>query len=162
MRFSDRPTVEVDTYVEAPPERVWSVAIDLARMGEWSSENKGGEWVDGEPALGRKFRGVNQREDFKWETVSVVTAFDPPRAFEWKVGDPDNPAATWRYDLAPEGGGTRLRQFAELGPGPSGLTMAIERMPDKEERIIANRCEEQRRNMTATVEGIKAAAESQS
>jgi uncharacterized protein YndB with AHSA1/START domain len=159
MRFADGPSVEVDTYVDAPPERVWPIAIDLTRMGEWSSENKGGEWLDGEPGLGKKFRGVNQREDFKWETVSVVTQFDPPRVFEWKVGDPGNPAATWRYDLAPEGSGTRLRQFALLGPGPSGLTMAIERMPDKEERIIANRCEEQRRNMTATVEGIKAAAE---
>ena len=162
MKFSDRPTVEVDTYVEAPPERVWEIVVDLTRMGEWSSENKGGEWLDGEPALGRKFRGRNQREDFKWETVSVVTQFDAPRVFEWKVGDPDTPAATWRYNLTAEGGGTRLQQFAELGPGPSGLTMAIDRMPDKEERIIANRCEEQRRNMTATVEGIKAAAETPS
>ena len=159
MRFADGPTVEVDTYVDAPPERVWEVVIDLTRMGQWSSENKGGEWVDGEPALGRKFRGVNQREDFKWETVSVVTQFDPPRVFEWKVGDPNNASSTWRYDLAPEGSGTRLRQFTLMGPGPSGLTMAIDRMPDKEERIIANRCEEHRRNMTATVEGVKATAE---
>ena len=109
--------------------------------------------------LCRRFRGVNQREDFKWETVSVVTQFTPPQVFEWKVGEPDNPASTWRYELTPEGSGTRLRQFTEMGPGPSGLTMAIDRMPDKEERIIANRCEEHRRNMTATVEGIKAAAE---
>lgn len=160
MKFADGPSVEVDTYVEAPPEQVWSVVVDLTRMGEWSSENKGGEWVDGEPALGVRFRGLNQREDFKWETVSVVTRFDAPQIFEWKVGDPTNPAATWRYELAPEGGGTRLRQFAEVGPGPSGLTMAIDRMPDKEERIVANRCDELRRNMTATVEGIKSVAES--
>jgi len=159
MKFADGPSVEVDTYVDAPPQRVWAVVIDLSRMGEWSSENKGGEWVDGEPALGRKFRGVNQREDFKWETVSVVTQFDPPRVFEWKVGDPDNASSTWRYDLSPEGDGTRLRQYTEMGPGPSGLTMAIDRMPDKEERIISNRCEEHRRNMSATVAGIKAAAE---
>ena len=159
MKFADGPSVEVDTYIEATPERVWEVAVDLTRMGDWSSENKGGEWMDGEPALGARFRGVNQREDFKWETVSVVTQFDPPQVFEWKVGDPDRPAATWRYVLKPEGGGTRLHQFTEMGPGPSGLTMAIDRMPEKEERIIANRCEEQRRNMTATVEGIKAAAE---
>jgi len=160
VKFADGPSVAVDTYVDAPPDRVWTVVVDLSRMGEWSSENKGGEWVDGEPALGRRFRGINQREDFKWETVSVVTQFDAPRVFEWKVGDPDNPAATWRYELTAEGHGTRLRQAADVGPGPSGLTMAIDRMPDKEERIIANRCEELRRNMTATVEGIKAAAES--
>jgi uncharacterized protein YndB with AHSA1/START domain len=160
MKFADGPSVEVDTYVDAPPELVWTVVVDLTRMGEWSSENKGGEWMDGEPALGTRFRGVNQREDFKWETVSVVTQFTPPSIFEWKVGDPDNPAATWRYELKPEGGGTRLRQRADVGPGPSGLTMAIDRMPDKEERIVARRCDELRANMTATVEGIKAAVES--
>jgi uncharacterized protein YndB with AHSA1/START domain len=160
MKMADLPKVDVDIYIDAPPERVWDVVVDLTRMGEWSSENKGGEWIDGEPALGSKFRGRNQREDFVWETVSVVTEFSRPRAFAWAVGDPDNPAATWRYDLAAEGAGTRLRQSAVMGPGPSGLTMAIERMPDKEERIIERRCEEHRRNMMATVEGIKAAAES--
>jgi len=159
MRMSDAPRIEVDTFVEAPPERVWEVVIDLTRMGEWSNENKGGEWIDGPPARGSRFRGRNQREEFSWETVSVITEFDPPRAFAWAVGDETTPAATWRYDLTPEGGGTRLRQSAVMGPGPSGLTMAIDRMPDKEERIIERRCEEHRRNMTATVEGIKAVAE---
>jgi hypothetical protein len=160
MRFADQPQIDVDMYVDALPDRVWSVVIDLTRMGEWSSENRGGEWVDGEPALGTRFRGRNQREDFAWETVSVVTQFDPPRCFEWKVGDPDNASATWRFELSPEGNGTRLRQCAVMGPGPSGLTMAIDRMPDKEERIIERRCDEHRRNMTAVLEGIKAAAES--
>src|SRR4029077_4746953 len=59
MRFADGLSVEVDTYIEASPEQVWAVAVDLTRMGEWSSENKGGEWMDGEPSLGVHFRGVN-------------------------------------------------------------------------------------------------------
>ena len=54
---------------------------------------------------------------------------------------------------------TRLRQWARLGPGPSGLSMAIESMPDKEQRIIARRLEEHRTNMTATLAGIKDLAE---
>ena len=159
MRFADRPQVEVSTFVDAPPERVWEIAVDLSRMGEWSDENKGGEWLDGEPGPGHRFRGRNELGDMAWETVSVVTEFDPPRAFEWAVGDPKNASATWRYDLSPEGSGTRLRQSAVMGPGPSGLTAAIERMPDKEERILERRCEQHRRNMSATIEGIKAAAE---
>jgi hypothetical protein len=47
-----------------------------------------------------------------------------------------------------------------MGPAPSGLTAAIEARPDKEERIVANRLAEWQRNMQATVEGIKARAES--
>ena len=161
MKFADGPKVEVETFVDASPEHVWEFAVDLTRMGEWSSENTGGEWVDGAaPALGARFRGRNRRDDFQWETISVVSRFDPPRVFEWTVGDPDNPSATWRYELAPENGGTRLRQKARIGPGPSGLTTAIDRMPDKEERIVERRCEELHRNMTATVEGIKALVES--
>ena len=43
---------------------------------------------------------------------------------------------------------------ARIGPGPSGLTPALEAMPDKEERIIERRCEEFRRNMESTLDGI--------
>jgi hypothetical protein len=46
-----------------------------------------------------------------------------------------------------------------MGPGPSGLTPAIEKMPDKEERIIARRLEEWQANMAATLSGIKGLAE---
>ena len=48
-----------------------------------------------------------------------------------------------------------------MGPAPSGLTIAITAMPDKEERIVARRLEEYETNMRATVEGIKQLAEAQ-
>jgi hypothetical protein len=46
-----------------------------------------------------------------------------------------------------------------MGPGRSGLNIAIDAMPDKEERIIERRLSEHRANMTATLAGIKAIAE---
>ena len=46
-----------------------------------------------------------------------------------------------------------------LGPAPSGLSIAITAMPDKEERIVARRLEEFEANMRATLEGIKNLAE---
>ena len=46
-----------------------------------------------------------------------------------------------------------------MGPAPSGLSIAIEAMPEKEERIVARRLDEFRANMQATVEGIKELAE---
>jgi hypothetical protein len=49
----------------------------------------------------------------------------------------------------------------QMGPAPSGLTPAIEAMPDKEERIVARRLEEHRANMGATLAGIKELAESE-
>jgi hypothetical protein len=85
--------------------------------------------------------------------------YEEGRRFAWAVGDPDHPSATWQFELIPEEDGTRLRYWAQLGPGPSGVTPLIEKMPDKEERIIARRLEEWQTNMAATVAGIKALAE---
>jgi hypothetical protein len=75
------------------------------------------------------------------------------------VGDPVDPAATWRFDLVAEAGGTRLVQRAVMGPGPSRLSAIIARHPDGEERIVAARLEEHRRNMAATLDGLREAAE---
>ena len=61
--------------------------------------------------------------------------------------------------LAEEAAGTRLRQGMRMGPAPSGLSIAIEAMPDKEEKIVARRLVEHERNMQATLEGIKQLAE---
>ena len=64
-----------------------------------------------------------------------------------------------RFELASIAGATRLRHIVVLGPGPSGITAAIEQMPDKEARILARRIGEHRTNMRQVIEGIKAAAE---
>jgi hypothetical protein len=80
-------------------------------------------------------------------------------AFGWSVSDRDNPGATWTYFLEDSGNGTFLRYHRVLGPGPSGLTAAIERNPEAEEEIIASRNQEQTENMQAVVLGIKALAE---
>src|SRR3954468_6506548 len=50
--------VSVSRDVPAPAERVWEMVSDLPRMGEWSPENEGGEWIGGATAAapGAKFR----------------------------------------------------------------------------------------------------------
>ena len=72
-----------------------------------------------------------------------------------------NPGAAWTYFIDEDADTTVLRYRRILGPGPSGLTSAIERNPDAEEEIIASRDAEQRANMQAVVSGIKQLAESQ-
>ena len=161
MRMGDRPTVDAEAFIEAPPSRVWDMVTDIVRMGQWSPEYQGGEWLDGAtgPVVGSRFRGRNRRGDREWETVSTVIEAEAGRSFAWAVGDPGNAAATWRFDLAPEGTGTLLRQHVQLGPGPSGLAARIEELPEREEEIVATRTAELRRNMHSTLDGIKSAAE---
>ena len=38
MRFEDGPTVEVETRIDAPPERVWDLVTDIAVPARFSSE----------------------------------------------------------------------------------------------------------------------------
>jgi uncharacterized protein YndB with AHSA1/START domain len=162
MRYADGPTVEVDVYVDAPPSRVWPLVSDIDLPSRFSEEFQGGGWLDDArgAAVGARFKGRNRHEAAgEWETTSIVVACDPERVFAWAVGDPDHPSATWRFELRPEGVGTRLTQHATLGPGPSGLSAVIERMPDREERIIERRLDEHRTNMLRTIEGIKTLAE---
>ena len=162
MRYADGPSVLVEAHVDAPPSRVWELVSDIALPARFSEEFQGAEWLDGAtgPTAGARFRGTNRHPAIgEWETTSVVVACDAERAYGWAVGDPDRPSASWRFDLEPDGTGTGLRYSCVLGPGPSGLSYAIEQRPDKEERIIERRCEEHRANMQRVLDGIKALAE---
>jgi hypothetical protein len=70
-----------------------------------------------------------------------------------------NPAALWRFRLEPKDGGTELSEWAQMGPARSGLSLAIDQMPDKEQTIVFVRMREFERNITATLEQIKKLAE---
>jgi hypothetical protein len=160
--FADRPTTETDVFVEAPPSAVWPLVTEIMTPSRFGTELREAIWTEPErgACLGARFKGRNfHPARGEWETTSTIVDFVPERRFAWAVGDPDEPSAVWRLELAPEGDGTRLRYWAQMGPGPSGMTPLIEQMPDKEERIIARRLHEWETNMTATITGIKELAE---
>jgi uncharacterized protein YndB with AHSA1/START domain len=161
MRMSDLPSVEVHLEVAAPPERVWELVSDVTRIGDWGSECVAAQWLDGAdgPAVGVRFRGHQTRHGSKWDTTATVIEAEPGVSFAWAVGDPANPAATWRYQLYDESGSTIVRYRAVMGPGPSGLTARIADRPDREEYLIALRLGEHKQNMMTTLQAIKRAAE---
>jgi uncharacterized protein YndB with AHSA1/START domain len=162
MRYADGPSVDVEVQIAAPPSLVWGLVSDIDLPARFSEEFQGAEWLDGAagPARGATFRGTNKHPAIgQWQTTSVVVACEPEAAFAWAVGDPDTPSASWRFDLTSAAGGTLLRYSCVLGPAPSGLSAAIERMPDKEERIIERRLLEHRANMQRVLDGIKELAE---
>jgi uncharacterized protein YndB with AHSA1/START domain len=161
-RYADRPTVEVPIEIAAAPERVWAIVSDISVMPGISSELLAVEWLDGwsGPGLGARFTGRNRNEAFGvWSTESVIVEYDPPRVFAWAVGDPQWPSAIWRFSLEPRDGGTLLRQWMQMGPGRSGLSFAIDRMPDKEQKIVFVRLRELEGSMGATLAAIKTLAE---
>ncbi|BAV43598.1 SRPBCC family protein [Mycobacterium ulcerans] len=161
-RYADRPTVEASTWIDAEPERVWSLISDIALMPTLSNELQAVEWVGGvsEPRVGARFIGHNQHEAFgQWTSTSQVVRCDPPREFAWAVGEPDYPAAVWRFRLVPRDGGTNLAYRTQIGPGRSGLPNAIDAMPDKEEKIVFVRLREFEAAIDKTLAAIKRLAE---
>jgi hypothetical protein len=153
--------------IAAPAAVVWALVCDIQLPARFSSEFNGGEWLDGasSPAPGARFTGRNYHPARgNWETTSTICQYQPERVLGWAVGDPDQPSAQWRFTLAADadGTGTRLIQWMQIGPGPSGISEAIEAMPDKESRILQRRLGEHSANMTATLAGIKELAEARS
>ena len=162
-RYADKPTVQVRTWIDGPPERVWAVVTDVSLMPEMSPELQSVTWCDGAagPALGARFVGASKHEALgEWATTSQIVEFEPPRVFGWAVQDPDNPTALWRFTLRPRDGGTELTQWMQMGPARSGLSHAIDRMPDKEQKIVFVRMREFEQNMAFTLQQIKKLAES--
>ena len=161
-RYADTPTVEVQTWIDASPERVWSLVSDVGLMPSLSSELQRVEWIDAAagPALGSRFVGYSKHQSFgEWSTTSHVIEFEPRRVFAWAVESVDTPTAIWRYTIEPENDGTRLAEWMQMGPGRSGLSVAIDQMPDKEQKIVFVRMREFERNIAVTLERIKALAE---
>ncbi|MEO1060814.1 MAG: nitroreductase family protein [Actinomycetota bacterium] len=155
--LADGPSMTVEVDIDAPPPEVWAVVSDPAVPARFSEELQEARWADGdEPGIGARIIGRNQHPAVgEWETTSYVVAWEPDRLLTWHVSDAERPGARWTYELEGRPGGTRLRMTVTLGPGPSGITPAIERMPDREADIISRRLAEHGDNMRRTLEGIR-------
>jgi hypothetical protein len=160
--YADTPAVAAQIYIEAPPERLWPLVSDIHLMPGLSTELQEVSWLDGVtgPALGHRFAGRSANAALgRWETISTIVTCDEPRCFAWAVGDPGHPMATWRFSLRPDGAGTLLEQEARMGPGRSGLSLAIDAMPDKEAKIVFVRLREWEAGLKRNLATIKEMAE---
>lgn len=112
--------VDVTREIAAPPEVVWDLVSDLPRMGEWSPENEGGEWVGGAtgPEAGAKFRGVNRHGRRSWKTTATVSSADRPDRFEFSVSAGPLPVSAWAFEIEPAPGGSTVTQrWTDRRPG---------------------------------------------
>ena len=165
MRYRDLPTVEVTQRVRCDIPTAWALVTDINVPTHCSSELQGVEWLDGATAVavGARFRGRSKHEAFgDWSTVCQVTEVEEDgaqRRWVYDVVGPDGAGATWAFEVEPTSDGVLIRQWARMGPGPSGLTPAIVAMPDKEARIVSNRLAEWQQNMRANLDWIRSQAE---
>jgi uncharacterized protein YndB with AHSA1/START domain len=111
--------------IDAPPEKVWPWVADLSKHAEWSPKPYRVEWLSGDAnAVGSRFRShgwLPQDKDHAME--GAVTVSEPRSRFEVVATDP---SGEWRnrYELSPEGSGTRVTKTM-VGPPPTGIGKVV-------------------------------------
>jgi hypothetical protein len=158
VRYRDQPTIEVAQRVRSDVATVWKFVTDITLPARCSTELQDVEWLDGadQVKVGARFRGRSRHEALgEWHTVCEVAEVEDQRRWVWNVLGPDGVSATWAYEVEPARDGAIVRQWARMGPGPSGLSAGIAAQPDKEGRIIARRLAEWQQNMQANLDWIR-------
>jgi hypothetical protein len=135
---------QVTIHINAAPDSVFALVSDVTRMGEWSPETIGAEWVDGAtgPAVGAKFRGTNKLWFYKWSTTPTITEFVDGKLFAFDAG-----GTVWCYSFTESNGGTSVTESFRINSTLSKLYT----LPPRRNQLI--------KGMQQTLERIKAAAE---
>jgi uncharacterized membrane protein len=141
--------------IQAPAERIYELAADLPRMGDWSPECRRVEWLDGStaPAAGAAFIGHNQGGPgglMRWSRRGRVLTAEPGREFAFVTEEGGRESTEWRYRLEPVEGGTRVTESYTVRWIPTWA-----RLLD----VPTNRARELRAAMRHTLGRLKDAAE---
>lgn len=143
-------------FVAASPEALYELVSDVTRTGEWSPICTACWWHDdGGPAEGAWFSGRNESNGRVWETKSQVVVARPGQEFAWMVG---GSYVRWSYTFMPVDGGTRLTESWEFRP--EGIAMFHDKYGTDAQHQIDERTNAARTGIPATLEAIKAIAES--
>ena len=107
-----------ETTTTASPDDVWAIVGDPTRVGEWSHECGGAEWIDGATTArpGARFRGRNKVGRSKWARVCEVVTVDAPHELAWRTVStrlyPDS--TLWTISIEPTADGSRVEQRFEV------------------------------------------------
>jgi len=108
-------SIRVEKTMPGTPEQLWAMVADVTRMGSWSPENSGAEWLGGAagPALGARFKGRNSSGDKTWTTDCVITTCEPGTRFGFDVKAKGFKVAGWLYEFAAVDGGCSVTESWE-------------------------------------------------
>ncbi len=107
--------------IEAPPERVWEVLVDVERWPEWAETVVSVRRLDDGPLQIGSRAKIDQPKIP--ETEYVVTELEPRQWFTWVATGPGvTTTARHEVEALPGGGGTRVRLAVEQA-GLLGVVM---------------------------------------
>ena len=143
----------------------WELVTDIGLPLRCSPELQSVEWLGDHDrvCVGARFRGRNHHEALgTWATECEVVEVDDDgdiKRWVWNVLAGDGVGATWAFEVEPTRDGVLIRQWARMGPAPSGLSVAIDARPELEGRIVARRLAEWEHGMRANLDYVRAKLE---
>jgi uncharacterized protein YndB with AHSA1/START domain len=146
---------QVEIHIDTSPETAWSLVANLNRMGEWSPECYRITWLNGASApakVGDRFKGKNRWGPVRWSMTCEVKTADPGSEISWSTVQGGRDVVTWRYRFGAEGTGTKVVESFEVHWLPPMARFF-------EDVLMVNRDTHREAAMRATLERIKAAAE---
>lgn len=149
--------LRAEATVEAPPERVWALLTDFARMPEWSPELV--RMVPLKPGglrVGQWYLGINRRKAAVWPTRSVVTTLEPGRTVAW---DTTSSGARWIWELSQAGPDDTFTRVVHRRPVPRRITAMSKVFAPLALGGSEGHADELEEGMARTVARLKAAAE---
>lgn len=109
MDVQTAPDATASRTIDAAPEAVWAAITDIASIRTRSPETFAARWTRGDgPVAGARFRGWNRHGPFVWATTCTVTEAEPGASFAFDVTFLGMAAAAWRWDVEPDGAGSRV------------------------------------------------------
>lgn len=142
--------------IAAPPETVWSLVSDIARMGEWSPICHRCEWLgDADHAeVGARFVGHNKANGARWSRECTITAAEPGRELAFSTYFRGAESTRWRYTFEATPTGTRVVEAYDVISVPRWVK-AVRMLPGMPHKSLRDGQE----GMRVTLERLKAAAE---
>ena len=145
--------VTVERVIPAPPEKIFALISDPKKHTTFDGSGTvkdSTEQSDAPLKLGSTF-GMNMRMGGPYTMVNTVTELEPNRRIAWQAHKGTKGIAckltgrTWRYELEPVEGGTKVRESWDVTTDGMGWIL---------KRIAAKKTAE---NMTKTLERIEQA-----
>jgi uncharacterized protein YndB with AHSA1/START domain len=174
--FSASWALNASVTIDCPAERVYDLVSDITRMGEWSPECYGGEWLSGTPGeKGARFHGFNREDEAEWTSECEVIAATPAREFgftvlafcggrpgpdtQW-VGGSQPGDQTWAFTLRETGSGCELTQSHTMKLVGPFYRMLLEESAENERLdSVRLRRDHLQHSMESTLAEIKKACE---
>ena len=139
-------------HIDASPDVVFALLIDLDRLPQLSPENQRCEFLGDSTTIevGATFRGHNKAGDYEWHADCVVTELEPGRRFAYDVPPKFEHATNWAYTIEPDGDGCVVTEsfHAPLLELPDIYPGKIEGRRDNLERA----CQTTMANLKAAIE----------